>query len=1109
MSQMSEQRPRIADQVQRDAAVGERARNVLIDAGAGTGKTRIIVERLVNMVAPAQGGPGISIDRIAAVTFTRRAAGELRLRIREALLRGLADPAVSSSRAQRLRDAFAGIDTAHIGTIHSFADRLLRLRPVAARLSPSYDVVDEDDDLVHETFARLLHAVETAKLGEELAGTDAVGFAEEAAQTLTDVLRAGLRAESRETEYWTYHGLNSLVAEFVRRRDVPPSLPLPPRFDLLTFRRYATEFVDLVAPLDDRTRGTRLLHALARVIDRLRSEEDPVVIHRELAEWARPLKNLKKGEDFDSDVAGWGALKAIRDGSADRQTPLLDDLLSPTQRWFAHRLCRLFLVVVAVYERVKAQQKVVDQVDLLLKLRDLLVRDCDARRYYQSLFDHVFVDEFQDTDPLQAEIILFLCEQGARAEEFSQVVLADGKLTVVGDPKQSIYRFRRADVAMSDQVRRLIQRRDHLAVELSVNFRSRRGLIDWFDRCFDDLLGRPPTSGMLFNVETGEVFHQPLHAKRDDTAPAHVHVLPFEVAGEQRAEPYRRLEAEALAHYLHWLVEVRKFPVEDPVTHEARGVRYADVAILAVATTALDPLFPALDTMGIPHSARGGVLFLEDPLHRQFLLGLRAIADAGDGVAHAALLRPPFFAVDLAEIVRSRGADGDGGGRLRGALDLVQQLRRDRFNRSPGGTARDLLEKTAFARSVALGPNGAQRLWRLRELCLVLEQLAAAEGINYDAATVRLREWVTDPVQLDQPPPVGSEAVQVMTVHQAKGLEFPVVVLWDGRALLAAPSHPTPWAVDRQRRGWSLALDGLEWQEPPQLNLAQTEKSYANAERKRVIYVAATRARDLLVIPKAGQPPAHLICGRLVKNCDPSRVENLETYVEGRGASWSAALPRPAQTEPSDVDELERRVTTEWAAAAIEAGRSRFAPASVTGEALAAPADDDDSLPPPGKRKGRFGTAFGETVHRAIGTVVRDLSVTGNDAVARAARHTGLTDHLTEAAADVERTIAALKREGLLQPASAEVYLEYPVAAAMTEGGKLVVGYIDLVVNRPASLDVIDFKTDEPPAAETMVPLAYAAQVTSYAHMVESVRADRKVRVGLLFTADGQVRWIR
>src|SRR6266545_3068045 len=150
----------VLDQAEREAAIAERERNVLVDAGAGTGKTTLLVDRLVEMVAPSIGDGGVRISRIAAITFTRKAAGELRLRIRERLLEELAVELSGTERDSRLRDAIAGLDTAYVGTIHSFADRLLRLRPVEARLSPSYEIAEDDAALVRETFEILLHAIE-------------------------------------------------------------------------------------------------------------------------------------------------------------------------------------------------------------------------------------------------------------------------------------------------------------------------------------------------------------------------------------------------------------------------------------------------------------------------------------------------------------------------------------------------------------------------------------------------------------------------------------------------------------------------------------------------------------------------------------------------------------------------------------------------------------------------------------------------------------------------------------------------------------------------------------------------------------------------------------
>lgn len=1107
MSPPSDPAPVIVDQAQRDAVIAERDRNVVIDAGAGTGKTTILVQRLVNMVAPADGNQGVAIDRIAAITFTRRAAGELRLRIREALLRGLADGVCPPARRDQLRAAFAGVDTAYIGTIHSFADRLLRLRPVEARLSPSYEVAEDDEPLIQETFVRLLHGVETGRLADALVGTPAAALADAATQTVLDALRGGLKAESEELENYTRHGLNGLVAEFIRRRDVPPAEWAVPAFDWVALRAAAAEVVRLVDTLTGESRGIHQLRWLARQAERALDTDDPVGVLLQLTPPASALNGLQKGEDFDGDKASWAVLKVVRDGSAGRPA-LRDDLLGPARRWLAARLAGLFPAVVALYERVKVERKVIDQVDLLLKLRDLLCSDRAARAFYQSLFDHLFVDEFQDTDPLQAEIILYLCEAGARASAWQSVALADGKLTVVGDPKQSIYRFRRADVGMYDDVRRLIGQSNPLSASLSVNFRSTRGLLNWFDACFADLLGRPSQPGQLFDAASGEVFHQPLEPHRPSTVPAHVHVMPFEVGGDQLVENYRRLEAEVLARYIRWLVEVRRFPTVDPVTEASRPVEYGDIAVLAVATLALDPLFPELDRLDIPYTARGGTLFLQDPMHWQFLLGLRAIADTGDGIAQAALLRPPFFSVDLADHVRARDPDAVVGGPLAEARAIVQELRRERFNRSPGATARDLLERTAFARTVALGPNGTQRLKRLHELCVQLEQIAATEGLDYDAVTARLRDWVTSPIQLDPPLSPGAGAVQIMTVHQAKGLEFPVVIFWDGRAQLAGRVDQSPWLVDRQRCGWSMALYHLAWNEPPSLDLRGTEKSYGDAERKRVVYVAATRARDLLVLPKAGSPNARYICGRLLNSSPSTLVEELEVYREGSGAGWASAVTEPPQVEMGDAGEIEQRVQDSWRTSAAEASQPRFRPVGVTGEALAAVTDDEDSTVVSKRRQGRFGRVFGDTVHRAIGIVLRNPSIPPPEAIRRATLLTGLTEYSAEAVEDVSRAIDALRREGLLGNPERTIHLEYPVAA-VSDRGALIVGYIDLISVSGRQLDIIDFKTDEPPAPETSLPAEYEGQVRTYARLMSANAAldSRTVRTGLLFTANGTWRW--
>jgi ATP-dependent helicase/nuclease subunit A len=1130
MSKHPEKRRVPSDQKFRDEIESERTRNVVIDAGAGTGKTTLLVRRLVRLAAPTDDAlPEIRLGRMAAVTFTRRAAGELRLRIRERLLEELAQSTVSATRSARLRAAVADLDTAYVGTIHSFADRLLRLQPMAARISPSYDVVDDADELVDETAQILLEAVQARRLAEVLGAAEGIKPEQvaNAEETILDALTAGLHFETKEFDFASKYGLEDLVRGLINHRDREAKLVGGPKQAPTLDGALVDEFTKLTKGIaNDAPLSARLKRTAARLRE-LRSETDAATLLREVTRALPPMKRSDGREwtlsiDCDKDKVAWEAWKALSGkGSQVRATPLRTDLLNPLRRWLAFRLARLGPVVVALYDQVKARHQTVDQVDLLLTLRRLMRDNLEARRFYQERFDHVFVDEFQDTDPLQAEILLYLCENGARAKSWDKVVPAAGRITIVGDPKQSIYRFRRADIGMYDRARRLLleQPDPPLARTLSANFRSERGLIEWFNDRFERVL-KPAPPGQLFDAEQGTVFHQALEP--DTSAPVERRVRVLDLTPPPDPKPadadWRLIEAEAVAHYLYNLVERERFTIRDPNSNERRPVTYGDVAVLAIASTNLWMLKAQLDRLGIPHSTRGGSTFLKDELHRQFLLGLRALADRDDGVAEAALLRPPFFALDLVDVVReraTRGQDqvGEEAQRARAARALVQDLRARRFERSPGATARDLLERTAVARDVALSANGAQRLEHLRYLCLLLEQRAADEGLDYDGATARLRAWVDSPAKIEPPIPVGMDAVQVMTVHQAKGLEFPVVVLWDGRAKWSAGGGAGAWLVGDDPKSWSITLDGLEWEEPASANLDVREQRYHTAERRRLVYVAATRARDLLIVPNASPQKDTLVFNAFLEDENPGHVEHVPAYTLGSGAKWSKGIT-PARAPAIKFDgKLEKAVATEWTPAVNSATQPRFSPMSVSTAAHAEPplvADEDEPearMRP--HKESRFGPTFGDTVHQAIGLIVRDHALAPADAVRRVAAETGLAEHLDEAAADVGRAIEALRAAGLLRAPGPGLRLEYPIAGA-APGGTLLSGFIDLVAVTDAAVDVIDFKTDQPPPAGTPPYEPYAKQVQAYGDLLRAagVAGTRKVRCGLLYTADGTVRWV-
>ncbi len=274
------------------------------------------------------------------------------------------------------------------------------------------------------------------------------------------------------------------------------------------------------------------------------------------------------------------------------------------------------------------------------------------------------------------------------------------------------------------------------------------------------------------------------------------------------------------------------------------------------------------------------------------------------------------------------------------------------------------------------------------------------------------------------------------------------------------------------------------------------------------MYVAATRARDVLIVPKAGTvAPSKFVCGDLLADLPEDialrTTVEVEPYVESQLPGWArldGASPKPALV---DGARLEAETTAWWTAHSVEAARSRWRPASITGEAHKedAPAD---------WRAGRFGIEFGTTVHMAIATLLGDPDIALADVVARAAKRAHLTTHLDEAAADVIRAIEAIREAGLAREAGATLEVEYPIAAAQP-GGILLSGYIDFVRVDDSRLDVLDFKTDSPPAGpvERDYP-AYVVQVRTYARLLADagIAAGRALRCGLLFTGDGGIRWV-
>ena len=1172
----------LADAAARAQIRAERARNLLIIAGAGTGKTASIIDRVRAFLDPESTGVAspVPLERLAVITFTRRAAGELRFRLREELLQAVAKagPGESERRA-RLEAALLALDSAAITTFHSFADRLLKLRPIEAQLSPAYTLVEDSSELVAEAFRRLRRGAETGTLEAELLGTPAPrpagpsfqltsALVNDAADTLRDLTRGGLQIERRENIYGPLPSLEEIATRMIESRDVRVRLPAVPDPGLDQARAAISELAKIEQRIKAPGRGPHHVRLMVRKLQRVLDVTDPTTGFRLIKDGLYSRK-LFKGRDFsESDNVPWWIYQALCEGKPEKGVlpQNLGERLRLPYRWMAARIVRLAPVVIAMYERVKEEHEVVDYLDLLIKLRDLLRRDPALRTFYQSLFDHLFVDEFQDTDPLQCEVLFYLCEDGAAAEHWDEVRLAPGKLTLVGDPRQSIYRFRRADLTTYARAADLMREQGALGLTLTTNFRSRPELVSYFN----DRLAELKLEGEGLS---------PAPAIPAAGAPA-VHVVPY--AGPNGAELTvdaggREIEAAALACYLRWLLR-SEFLVRDVASGLPRALRPGDVAILAPRTTQLHPLLAELDRHSIEHSIRGGTLLLSQPVVRRYLLALRSLSDPDDGAAEAALLAPPFFALDPIDLAVARytprppaAGPGDSAessplvpapdlvpglspperalrlARVEAARECVRRLRYARIERDPGATARELIEKTGLGAAVLAGANGRQTLAALYHIAFELEQRAAAAGLDFDAASALLRDWVDEPVFLDLPEPLGEDAVRVMTIHQAKGLEFPVVIVWDGFQQIADQTSST-WLVDRDGGAWSLSLRPVSIEEPPDAELILHDKEESQAERNRLYYVAATRARDLLVLPlpptKGKGPyatavlaggPAELKRVFEVYRPDaepewataPGRIALPATSVpevdfEGLRAQFATALAqaRVPRAIPRAVTDLARELAkTAAGTLSTEETPSMAVLAGLVGDSeVEGEVDDTEGLRAAKAERSRFGRGFGIAVHRALELTLGPAALPVEEAVPVAVTETllalprsergdleMLADHVR---ADVERGLEALATAGLsaltLVP---EVDLTAPAGEST-----LLRGSIDLLAIGEAQVHVIDWKTDKPIAGDldTAYP-AYAAQLRLYAEALRAsdlLAAGQSIRAGLLLTATGELRWL-
>jgi ATP-dependent exoDNAse (exonuclease V) beta subunit len=836
-----------------DAAERERIRTSLdetlvVEAAAGTGKTSEMVERLVNVLAEGRS----AVDRIAALTFTEKAAGELKLRLRARLEEARQQAGEGSERRRRLEDAIARLEEARVSTIHGFCNELLHERPVEARVDPRFEVLTEPkaealharsfDAWLSQVLEKPTEAVRRA-LRRRASDGDPVDRLRHAAWQLAEW--RDFRAPWTRREFDRRGVIDALVDRVLALHDA-----------LKTCTTTADTFFADLWPL--RRLGDDI-HARERVVERDYDGLENALIDL-LREWKFTKPRAGSARNYRGGIG--------RDGIVQLHTELiaaLNDFRRDADADLAGLLQQELLETVDSYQDLKTRTAALDFVDLLLRARDLLRDRRDVRAEMQARLTHVFVDEFQDTDPLQAEILLLLSASDPSVDRWQDVTPAPGKLFIVGDPKQSIYRFRRADVGTYQAVKNQLLARGAACVYLRTSFRATPSVQRFVNAAF--------TKVMQENSAALQASYVPLAPYRDERPdqPAIV-ALPV-----PRPYGYRGLTKsavdgstpDAVAAFVAWLVKESGWAVtERERAGEPRPISPRHVCLLFRRFThygedVTRAYVEALEARGVPHLLVGGRSFHLREEVESLRTALAAIEWPDDELSVYATLKGPLFAIGDEALVEYRQRWR----RLHpyrlpreevpshlapvvDALALLRSLHGLRNYRPVEETVNRLLTATRAHAAFVLRPWGEQALANALRVAELARTYEASGGISFRGFVEQLREEAEG--EAPEAPIVeeSSEGVRIMTVHKAKGLEFPVVVLADITAGIAGnPSRH----VDPERGLCALRLGG--WQPWDVIDHEAEELARDRAEGVRVAYVAATRARDLLVVPAIGDDP--------------------------------------------------------------------------------------------------------------------------------------------------------------------------------------------------------------------------------------------------------------
>ena len=1084
-------------------AAAARGRDISLAAGAGCGKTKALVARYLSLLEE-----GYAPRAVAAVTFTDKAAREMRNRIRSAIHTWREGDCPPPERP-RWQEIEADIDSARIGTIHGLCTAILRAHPAEACVDPRFSVLDEgmaatlQAQAVDDTLAWALDQPELADLFRVF---ETGALADILAFLLDHRLEAMTALQIADVASVWSHVLEGAIQTYVCNEEVQASIStlraLSASGDLAkdAGELLAGQVEGLLAEwarLDKALAGGNCLQA-AQILYTIRREYCGGQAGKKSSQAKGAVAALKA--QYDDTLQPWIGGKSTKDAPP-------DPAIEASALNAVSCLGALFQHACQEYQKSKDLTQSLDFDDLEAGALALL-QDAAVRARWQGQIQAVLVDEFQDTNERQRQIVEALA---------GTLDGKAGRLFVVGDAKQSIYRFRGADVTVFRRLDKDIQARGGVPLALDLTFRAHDALICALNEILRHIMGQVQVADQPYRVPFAELQAERAGARDGIRDPFVEFLFGLGEPVEQAAQAAAALLAQRLCQ----------------LQAEER-VRWDEIALLFRASTGFTHYETALEEAGIPFVTVAGRGFYERPEVRDLLNILRALADPWDDLAMAGLLRSPAFGLSDAALYLLRRPNGNGPvsywTALTGDVSHLSEIDRRQAERARGIVERwsgvvdripvaellkAVLDDTCYLALLAAEGNGT-RLQRNVSKLLADAHSSGLVGVGEFLEYLETRQAAG--AREGEAPTEAGGAVRLMTVHKAKGLEFPVVVIAD--AARARPPNKESVLLSTEI---GLAPRSRRQERAPLIfKLAQEmEKERSEAEDVRLLYVAATRAKEKLII------------------CGHQRDKGNDTWMarlaEAVGLNLAELADKPGEWHTITLPESGQVVRAMSRASANAAGSEMPAEPPKTAatsqevnfyEPLAVRSWEDVDEKLENRRPTRA------LVQRVTGRLRADGTVLGTCVHAGLARWWFPGDARLD---DLLQSVAL--GEGLVQPEQAELTVqearellsrfraeprwaeidgsperrhEVPYSLSTSDG--LSTGYIDLLYrDRAGCWHIVEFKTEAATSdldIELMLKGKQGKQVRRYLGAVHHLLGGDVDAVLCLLNYNGNVRWV-